>query len=83
VDFVGLLKECQGERTQQEFADQLGLTQAQLSRLLAGKSHPGMRTLRALWREYPNKREEIGVLLASEYAQVLDEIPESVQEAVQ
>jgi predicted transcriptional regulator len=59
-----LLKDRQGDRTQSDLADDLGVSQQYLCDVFAGKRDPGTKILEALgmYREwsYYLKREDIG-----------------------
>jgi len=60
-----LLREIKGSHTQEEFARLLGVSQASVSDLLRGKRSPGGKTLQALLRVAPGRREELLSLFLS------------------
>lgn len=75
-----LLRDLQGDRTQAEFAAQLGISQPQLSRIYNDLRDPGRRFMTALLREFPSRRDDIvDVFLALDKTDETDPIPDSLE----
>ena len=60
---VEKLRTRMGERTQAEFAAELNISQAQLSRILSGEQSIGIRTARAIALRYPELTFDLGSYL--------------------
>ena len=56
---VELLRQCQGDMTQSEFAEALGIGQSYLSMLLNGQRTPTAGLMLKLARLYPAVREQV------------------------
>lgn len=56
---IELLQELQGNRSQEEFAQLLGVTQVHVSYVLSGKRNAGRKMLRGLVRAFPERQAEI------------------------
>ncbi len=64
-----LFRELMGDRSQTEFAEELGITQAAVSAILLGKRSVGARVTRQLILAFPDREREIqAAFFASEYA---------------
>jgi len=59
MTLVDLMKELQGEQTQEEFAALIGATQAMVSAILLGKRGIGRKTVQGLMRAFPERSDEI------------------------
>lgn len=59
MTFEKLLRELQGNRSQEDFAREVGLGQATISLLLSGERRPGATVIRKLCRIYPKERGRI------------------------
>ena len=57
MDFVELLRRCQGSMNQSEFAEHLGITSAMLSMIYSGQRNAGRTVLAALVRRFPEVRD--------------------------
>lgn len=57
------LRELQGEKTQSEFAAEIGIDQSTLSRLMRGEIALGRRTAQMLCRRFPELSLEIASFL--------------------
>ena len=67
VNEVALLRKLQGERSQSEFAEMLGISQPMLSMVYQGTRRLGRDTIMRLLELFPEQREVIiGVFLASD-----------------
>jgi len=68
MTFRALLAELQGEQTQTEFSERLGVAQSYLSMVLAGKRRPGRTLVSALIREFPQQeRALLDLFFAGDY----------------
>lgn len=56
---IELLRELQGERTQQELAAMLGISQPLLSMVLSGQRSVGKTMLAGLIKLFPDRSEEL------------------------
>jgi plasmid maintenance system antidote protein VapI len=64
---IALLRELQGERSQSEFAEMLGISQPMLSMVYQGTRRLGRDTIVRLMELFPAQRDVIiGVFLASD-----------------
>ena len=63
---VDTLRQIQGDRTQEVFADELGISQVMLSSIYSGERRPGVKVLRALRQRYPESLPAIDTFLLSE-----------------
>jgi predicted transcriptional regulator len=59
MTLVDLMKELQGEQTQEEFAALIGATQAMVSAILLGKRGIGRKTVQGLMRAFPERSDVI------------------------
>jgi transcriptional regulator with XRE-family HTH domain len=59
MDWRRLLREIQVERTQDELAQDLGISQSMVSRLLAGTRHPGPKVVRGILQARPSLTGEV------------------------
>lgn len=59
MTFAELLKELQGDRSQDEFAKEVGLGQPTISMLLSGQRQPGITVIRKLCKAYPGQQDRI------------------------
>lgn len=59
MTFVELLIELQGNRSQNEFAREVGLGQPTISMLLSGQRNPGITVIRKLCEAYPSEQSRI------------------------
>ena len=65
---IELLRKCQGDMSQGEFGDKLGVSQAQVSMIYAGKRRPGAELMKRLGQAFPEVRTEVTtILFAPEY----------------
>lgn len=65
MSLAGVFRKYQGDRTQTEYAEFLGLTQGTLSLIYSGRRGVGMEVLRALARAYPESAEDIASALSA------------------
>ena len=69
-----LLRELQGEMSQGQFAEALGVNQSTLSRLLSGQIGASREMIIALVAAFPARRDDIlGVFFDPQYAYTVDE----------
>lgn len=67
------LKIKQGDRSQEDFGEFLGISQSTISRVYSGKRGLGANVLKTLVATYPDEIDEIfGLFFASEYAKVTE-----------
>ncbi len=59
MDIVQIIRKYQGDMTQQQYADALGVGQSTLSMLYSGQRKPGMEVIRALVRAFPHAVKEV------------------------
>ena len=57
--FTKLLRELMGDETQPRFAESIGVSPRMLTYLLNGERTPGMKPIRGLVAQFPDKRNEI------------------------
>lgn len=75
MTMIELLKELKGERSQDEFAALLGISQVHVSMLLSGKRAAGRQVADALMRAFPARSSDI---LAAFFAQKYNNPDESI-----
>jgi len=63
VDIRRILRKVQGDGTQKELAERLGVTEAYISYLYAGRREPGGKLLSNLLAAAPQYAEEIIIFL--------------------
>lgn len=72
MNYLTMLKELQGNLSQEAFAEKLGITQPTLSRFYGQQSYPSRDVIAALVRTFPERRDEIlSVFFAPEHMQGL------------
>ena len=59
TDKIRLLRELQGNMSQVDFADMLGISQSYLSMIYAGQRGAGSMVAQGLVRSFPERRPEI------------------------
>lgn len=62
MDKLDFLRELQGDMTQTQFADVLGVTQSYLSRIYLGKREAGRDVIANLLRAFPDQKDQIVAL---------------------
>ena len=76
MTFAELISRLQGDRTQEDMAYLLGISQAQLSRLRSMKRNPSLRIMSALLAAFPEQKGSIlSVFLPSDKSYQSLEIP--------
>lgn len=63
MTLIASLKQKQGERSQEQFAAELGITQAMLSRVYSGKRQIGRQVAGKIARRYPDLAFEVAAFL--------------------
>lgn len=66
MDLVAKLKELQGDKTQEQFAAELGVTQAALSLIYSRKKNIGIEVARKIVTRYPHLRMDVVSFLLGE-----------------
>lgn len=56
---IELLRELQGERSQEQFASDLGVARSTIAMIYLGHRRPGRQFLEGLIQAFPTRREEI------------------------
>jgi hypothetical protein len=56
---VELLRSLQGDRSQSEFAEMIGICQSLLSMIYSGKRSVGKRAITCMMRLFPDRHDEI------------------------
>ena len=64
------LKQLQGDKSQAEFAAELGITQPTLSRIYSGNRRIGARAARAIGRRYPQLSNDLAFFCWAQIYQV-------------
>lgn len=81
MNVIELLKETQGDMTQEAFAALLGIDQSSLSRIYNGERRPGLSVLRGFMASFPEKRAiAVSSFFAGEYDLSQDERRERMEE---
>jgi transcriptional regulator with XRE-family HTH domain len=62
MEFAEFFRELRGQRSQEDFAELLGLTQAHVSRIESGM-RPSIKVITALIRQFPEQQERVFFLL--------------------
>lgn len=70
MDLIDKLKKLQGDKSQQEFASDLGIDQSVLSRLYSGEIGVGKKTAKAICEKHPELREDVAAFLLGADMQV-------------
>jgi transcriptional regulator with XRE-family HTH domain len=65
MNAIELMKQCQGEMTQTEFASRIGISQSLLASIYSGKRRASSRVLICLARACPCVREQVMSLFLS------------------
>ena len=60
------LKELQGDKSQQQFARELGINQSALSRIYSGDRRIGVRVARKIRKRYPDLAFDVAAFLLGE-----------------
>lgn len=67
MSLVELMRELQGDESQERFAARIGVHQTMVSAIYRGEKRPGLRVVAGLLRAFPERASEIKELfLASE-----------------
>lgn len=67
MEFTDLMRQLQGDESQEEFAARIGVTQTAVSAIYRGARAPGAKVLRGLVQAFPNSADEItGSFFASQ-----------------
>lgn len=59
MTLIELMRELQGEDSQEQFAARIGVHQSMVSQIYSGIKLPGRRVVTGLARAYPERAEEI------------------------
>ena len=59
MDYKALLRDLQGDMSQEAFARMLGIAQPSLSRFYTGQNRPSRDVIGALVKAFPDQRERI------------------------
>lgn len=67
MTLIELMRQLQGEQSQEAFAERLGVHQTMVSAVYRGDRRPGRRVVAGLLRAFPERADEIkGLFFASE-----------------
>jgi transcriptional regulator with XRE-family HTH domain len=68
MSIVNVMRQCQGDMSQNDFAQLLGISQPTLSMIYARQRNPGRHVLAHLVKAFPETRDDVvRFLFASEY----------------
>jgi len=79
-DLIALVRKCQGEQTQTEFAEVLGISPAMLSMIYSGQRRPGRVVLTRLIKVRPDLQLQIAALFFASENHNLEEPIAAVKE---
>jgi len=57
-----LMRQLQGDESQEQFAERIGVHQTLISKIYAGEVRPGAKVVLGLERAYPGRADEIKAL---------------------
>ena len=77
---IELLKQCQGDMTQTEFAKRLGISQSLLASIYSGKRRVSSRVLICLARACPCVRDDVMALFLASDSHNCDQSVTDVQQ---
>lgn len=70
---IDLVQELQGDRSQEEFAQLLGVTQVHVSYVLSGKRNVGHKMIRGLLCAFADRRDEIVAVFFGQESRICED----------